>query len=467
MKTKSKLIYIQVLFAFITISSCKVSQPYVRPEVDAHNLFRDSLMSDTNSNALLPWRKLFADTILQKIIQEGISNNLNLQNAVLKIAEAEASMKQAKVANLPSLEAGLNASRTQSSVTGSGGGTNAVSNSNDQTQAFLNVSWEADIWGKMNSLKKRSVALFFQSNASKRVVETRLIASIANYYYLLLAYDKQLEITRQTIENRISDIETNKRLFQANMGTAAAIVQSEASRYAAEISVPDLEQRIRETENAISILISRPPGAIERNTLADQVPLTMLQAGLSTHLLKNRPDIQEAEYGFIAAFENTNAAKTYFYPSLVITAQGGLYSQTLKSIFNGSFFYSLTGGLTQPLFNKRENKTRYETARAKQRQAFNTYHQTILIAGQEVSDALFSHQQSLKKQELRKLEIDALEKSVKYTKSLLLYGNSTNYIDVLSSEQRLLTSQLEGVDDKLQQLQSTVYLYSALGGGWQ
>ena len=167
----------------------------------------------------------------------------------------------------------------------------------------------------------------------------------------------------------------------------------------------------------------------------------------------------------VRLFENTNVAHSYFYPSLSITAEGGPSTLQLKNFFTNSIFYTLTGGLTQPIFNQGQNKARYAIAKAQQAEAFNTFQQTILTAGQEVSNALFSYQNALEKQQTRKKQLDALVKSVDFTKELLRYSSATNYTDVLTSEQSLLAAQLSGVNDKLQQLQAVVNLYRALGGG--
>ncbi|AMR34425.1 hypothetical protein A0256_04375 [Mucilaginibacter sp. PAMC 26640] len=460
--------YLFMLAGLLTIASCKVSKTYKRPDVKAQNLYRDSTTSDTTSIAKLPWRKLFADTVLQNLIQEGIDHNLNLQNAVLKIAEADATLRQTKAAYFPTLDAGVSATKTKTSQAALNFPAGVGINLNTITyQAQFSASWTVNVWGQLSSLKRQAIANFLQSDASKRAVQTQLIADIATNYYILLSYDQQLAITKQSVKNYIQDVETNKALLEGNVVTGASVVQSEANRYAAEITIPDLEQQIRETENALCILLSRPAGAVKRATLADQKPLENITAGLSTQLLRNRPDIQQSEFSFMAAFENTNVAHSYFYPTLTITAEGGLSSLQLKNLFDNSIFYNLIGGLTQPIFNQGKNKSRYRIAKAQQLEALNTYQQTILTAGQEVANALYAYKTSIKKQELRKKELDALQKSVEYTKQLLTYSSATNYIDVLTSEQNLLAAQLAGVNDRAQQVQAIVTLYSSLGGGWQ
>ena len=452
----------------LIIASCNVSKHYKRPNVNVANLYRDSSATDSNSIAALPWRSLFSDTVLQNLIQEGINNNLNLKTAILKIAEANATLKESKAAYFPTLSAGVSVTKAKASQAAQTFPAGLGIDLNTTTyQGDFSASWTVNVWGQLSSLKRQAIAQFLESDASKRAVQTALVAGIANDYYLLLSYDQQLAITQQSVKNYIQDVETNKSLLKADVVTGAAVVQSEANRYAAEITIPDLESNIRETENALCILLGRGPGSIKRLTIGEQIPVETLNAGLSTQLLKNRPDIQESEFAFMSAFENTNVAHSYFYPTLTITAEGGLSTLQLKDLFNNSIFYNLVGGLTQPIFNQGQNKARYRIAKAQQLEAFNAYQQSILTAGQSVANDLFSYQQSLKKADLRKKELNALEKSVDYTKQLLTYSSATNYTDVLTSEQSLLAAQLAGVSDKLQQLQAIVNLYTDLGGGWK
>ena len=212
--------------------------------------------------------------------------------------------------------------------------------------------------------------------------------------------------------------------------------------------------------------MGRSPGSIERSSLTEQKAYSDLQIGLPASLLRNRPDIQEAELTFRSAFEDVNVAKSYFYPSLTITANGGLSSLSLTGFFDNSIFYNLIGGLTQPIFAKGENKARLKINESLQQQAFYDYKATWLEAGEEISNALFLYNKAKEKQEARANQISALEKSVEFTEALLEYSSSTNYTDVLTTKNNLLSAQLNGVSDKLQELQAVVQLYRALGGGW-
>jgi outer membrane protein, multidrug efflux system len=453
---------------FSVMLSCKVTKTYNRPDIGTTGLYRDGQTTDTATIATMPWQKVFADTILKSLIQEGLNNNLDLKTAVQRILEAQATLQQSKAAFYPSLSGNASVTRSKQSSAGLNYPPGTIINTlTTNYQAGLTTSWEADVWGKLSSTKRAALAGFLQTDAAKRAVQTQLIADIANNYFTLLALDKQLEITLETLKNRIKDVETMKELKAGAVVTGAAVVQSEANRYAAEVSIPDLKRSIRETENALDILLSRPPGTVNRGSLATQNMAAELQAGIPTQLLTNRPDVQQSEFAFRAAFENTNVAKTYFYPSFTITASGGLSTLQLKDFFVNSIFYNIAAGLTQPIFNQGLNKARLRTAQAQQQEALNSFQKTLLVAGQEVSNALYAHQTALEKQDARGKQIIALQKSVEYTQELLRYSSATNYTDVLTSEQNLLAAQLSGVNDRLQELQAVVNLYRALGGGWR
>lgn len=478
---QGKQIFI-VLITVLALASC-VTQKYQQPGITLKGqLYRDTTstispvvtdtasVGDTSSIASLPYTQLFTDTVLQSLIAEGIRENLDLKTAVQRINEAQANLFQSRAAFLPSLDGNARVTRNKQSIAALNlppDFVGAFPLTTTTYQAGLSTSWEADIWGKLRSAKRIALANLLASDAAKRAAQTQLVANIATYYYQLLSLDQQLNVTEQTLRNRIADVATMKILKENAVVTGAAVVQSEANQYAAEVTIPSLKRGIRETENALSVLLARTPGTIKRTSLAEQITYIDLQTGIPSLLLKNRPDIQQAEFTFRAAFENTNLARTYFYPQLTLTAEAGASTIQIKNLFNRSIFYNIIGGLTQPIFSKGQNKARLRIAQAQQQEAYYAYQQSLLNAGVEVSNALYAYQTALETQTSRKHQIEALEKAVSYTKQLLEYSSATNYTDVLTSEQALLAAQLSNVDDRLQQLQAVVSLYQALGGGWQ
>ncbi|MDD4922086.1 MAG: efflux transporter outer membrane subunit [Bacteroidales bacterium] len=443
------------LLAILLLTSCGVvTKTYKQPERKvADGLYRDINSSDTTTLADKPWQELFSDPLLQKLIQEALDQNLDLKSAIERMNAAQATLTQRRLSLLPSLN-----------------GSADVSGGNKKStlwEAGLTASWELDVWGKLTSSKKAALAVYLQTDAAHRAIQTALISNIANSYYTLLALDEKLAITNQTIKVRVKDVESMKLLKESAVVNGAAVVQSQANLYSAEVSIPDLQQSIRETENALCTLLGRTPGNIKRGMLAQQAPKTDLHVGIPSQLLSNRPDVQEAELALREAFENVNVAKASFYPSITITANGGLSSSSLSDILDHSLFYNLLGGLTQPIFNNGQVRANLKIAQSKQQQAYYHFKQSMLTAGEEVSNAIYAYQMAEKKETSRTKQLVALEKSVDFTKELLRYSSATNYTDVLTSEQSLLSAQLASVTDRLQKLQSVVSLYRALGGGWK
>lgn len=440
-----------------------VTRSYQRPSnLPLEGLYRtDAPLANDHSLASVPWQSLFSDPALRALIREGLANNLDLKVALTRIDAARANLAQGRANFVPTLELDAQLGTTKSASA------QLASQRINSAQLGVSTSWELDVWGKLRSTKRAYEAQLAGSWAAQRAVRTQLIADIASAYFNLLAYDRELAITEQALQVRILDVETVKQLKQGAVVTGADVVQSEATRYAAEVSIPDIKRSIREQENALSILLGRVPGSIERAQLEQQNVPAQLELGVPAQLLANRPDVIEAELALRSAFELTNVARTYFYPALTLSGSAGLASTQIGGLFGaGTFIGSLLGGLTQPILNQGLNRQRLELARADQSAALYDFQATLLVAGQEVSNALYSFQMAVEKQSSRSLQLDALSKSVEYTKELLRYTSSTNYVDVLTSEQSLLAAQISAINDRLQQLQALVALYRALGGGW-
>ena len=447
------------LLLTVVMTCCKITTPYRQAQnLAGANLYRDTTIADTTTIATLPWRQLFPDTVLQSLIQEGIDNNLDLKIAVARMRQAEANFRQSKAAFFPSLEANAGASFQK---------TPGLPSTHNY-QVYVSSAWQVDLWGKLRSAKRAALAALLQSDAYRRDVQTQLVANIAGNYYSLLGLDQQMKITLATVDNRKEDVNTTKALKESDVLTGAAVMQSQANLYSAEVTLPDIRKNIRNAENTICLLLGRNPGAIRRDSLNDVPIPTDLKTGLPAQLLANRPDVQEAEDQLRYYSELTNVARTYFYPALTITGQGGLSSGNLSNFFNASsFFGNIIGGLTQPIFNNGLNRQRLEVAKAQQQEFLLSFQKILLTAGQEVSNALYDYQAATEKITIRKEQLHFLEKSVEFTKELMKYNAHTNYTDVLTSEQNLLSAQINGVDDQLQQLQAVITLYASLGGGWR
>ncbi|MCC9042493.1 efflux transporter outer membrane subunit [Myroides sp. M-43] len=451
----------------ITMQSCIVSKNYDRPEVTNEAQFRtDKISQDTLSMAAMSWKELFSDQILIQHIEKGLENNLDIRIALQNINAAQAYMQQGKWGYAPTLNLGANYTHSVLSKNGSQGqafGDTRVKN--DMYDITGQFSWELDVWGKIRSDKRAFSASYLQTLSAHQAVKTQLISTIATTYFQLVALDEQKRVTEQTIVNRTNSLETIEALKDSGQVNEVAVKQTQAQLLNAKALLVDIQNNIKLTENAFSILLGDNPTAINRGDLKTQKLNADLTVGVPLQLLSNRPDVRAAEYSLINAFEMTNVARANFYPSFRLTANGGLQSLDFDNLFNtSSLFANFIGGLTQPILNGRKIKTAHEVAKAKQESALLSYKKSILTASKEVSDALYTYQSSTDKLVLKKQEYEAYNLATEYSEELLIQGMA-NYLDVLTARESALAAELSYINTELAQLTSVVQLYRAVGGG--
>lgn len=451
----------------IVFQSCFVAKDYKRPDLKTDHLYRNETTAvDTNSLANVSWEKIFTDPILQSHIKKGLQNNLDIRIAMQNLVAAEATMKQGKAGYFPNFSVATNWTHIKTSKN-SQTGSFLRKLDTDQYQISGNLSWEADIWGKIRSNKRAANAAFLQTTAANQAIKTELIANIASTYYQLLAVDEQIKVAEETLINRNKSVETIIQLKKSGNVTEVGVKQTEAQKYATELIIADLKNSVIILENTLSTLLGEPSAQITRSTFESQKLQPVITLGVPAQLLRNRPDVIAAEYNLISNFELTNVAKSSFYPSFTVTATGGLQSITLKEWFSAnSIFANIVSGLTQPIFNQRQLKTKYEIAKANQEKAYLQFEQSLLRAGKEVSDALAQYNNETNKINIRKKQAEALTKAASFSDELLTYGLA-NYLEVLTSKNDALNAKLNLVDNKFQQYKAIIQLYKALGGGWQ
>ncbi|MEJ1222521.1 TolC family protein [Sediminicola sp. 1XM1-17] len=467
MKSTRILKYLFLAATPLMLVSCFAAKEYARPQEDivtADYYRTDQLPKDSLSIAVLSWKELFTDPVLQTYIEEGLANNNDIRIAIQQILISEAYLKQGKLGYYPTLSGTAQYTHSELSNNSQFG---AQFNKLDVYQLSGALSWEADIWGKIRSSERAFQATYLQSVAAHKAVKSRLVANIASTYYSLLALDQQIRITQETITTRERGLETTKALKKAGNVTEVGVKQTEAQLYSAQGLLIDLQNSTRLLENTLSILLGSNSRTILRSSLDEQKITTELTTGIPAQLLANRPDVMAAEYNLINAFELTNVARSNFYPSLTLSATGGLQSLDFDQLFSASsLFANLVSGLTQPIFNGRRIRTQYEVSKANQEQAKLAFKQSVLQAGKEVSDALYSYHAATEKIIVKEKEFNAYDLATVYSEELLDNGLA-NYLEVLRARENTLTTGLDLVNTKNNQLQATVDLYEALGGGWQ
>lgn len=455
MKMKFAYYTFILLWAVCLMTGCSIYKPYSRPEVQTEGLYRDlEETKDTASIATLGWRNLFSDKNLQALIDKGLERNTDLRVAHTRVKAAEAVLMNARLSYLPSVVLA-----PDGSISGTEGA-KAIKTYNLAASA----SWEIDLFGKVTNAKREALAALEGSRAYRQAVETQLIATIANSYYMLLMLDRQLIISEQTLITWKETEHSIEALKRAGKSNDAAVLQAKANRLALEASVVSIRKSIRETENGLSALLADTSHDIMRGALQKQQFPDTLSAGLPIQLLANRPDVRQAEWNLAQAYYATNAARSAFYPSLTLSGSTGWTNNVGGVVVNpGSWLFSAVGSLMQPLFNKGTNTANLRQAKARQEEALLLFQQSLLDAGKEVNNALTRWQSARIRMDYVNQQIMTLQEAVRKTE-LLMQHTSTNYLEVLTARQRLLEAELTQAQDKFEEIQGVIDLYHAVGG---
>jgi NodT family efflux transporter outer membrane factor (OMF) lipoprotein len=467
-----KLFYsISFLIAVIVINACSVGKKYQRPTVQLPQQF-DSTTATDSSIAGIEWRNFFKDTTLISLIDSALNNSYDLQLAVKRIEEAEAYVKQAKMNYVPTVDVAASAvtsNPSNNSLDGKSLASVIGKNHVEDYTLSATVSWDIYSWGKIKYEKEATLANYLATYEGARTVQTTLIAEIATGYYNLLMLDKQLSIAQKNVA--LTDTLVNMMKLQKAAGqvTELAVQQTEVQQQTAALLIPQLEQQIAIQENTIKILSGELPSSINRTgNIETAYVWDNLSAGFPAELLSRRPDVRANEMVLVAANANVGAAKASMYPSLNITASGGLNAFKASKWFTmpASLFFTAAGTIAQPVLQHRELKTRYEVSAIQRDEAVITFRQSVLNAGGEVVNALVQLNKLKTQQQIALAQVDTLHKAIGNA-TLLFKSGLADYLEVITAQSNSLNAELNLADIQRQRLAAAVELYRALGGGWQ
>ncbi|OCA80000.1 RND transporter [Chryseobacterium contaminans] len=452
--------------------SCVSKLAYTEPDLPLPEKFQYTATADTASIANLEWKQFFSDPILQGLIEKGIKNNYDLQIALKQVASSQEKLKQAKYMQYPDVGFGVAAQISKPSKNSMNGQSLSLflgqSHVEDYNAAF-NLSWEADIWGKIKNQQEVSRMQYLQTYEGSKAIQTQVVAAIAQGYYNLLMLDKQLAIAKSNLELSNNTLMITQKMWESGDATSLGVQQANAQKQATELLISQLEQNIAIQENALSILIGETPNKINRTLEMSDTSLPQnIIAGLPAAMVSRRPDVRQQELVLLESNAMVGIAQANMYPALKITANGGVNSFKFDNWFQipASLFGSVLGGITQPIFQKRQLKTDFEVAKIQREKNVLAFRQSVLNAVGEVSDALVSNE-NLKIQEQKATEQSATLKDGIKSAQLLYRGGSANYLEVITAQGNSLQAELNLASIKRQRLSSIVDLYRALGGGWK
>ena len=450
---------------------CMIGPNYRRPKVETPPSWR---FEEKEAKEVIntAWWEQFDDPVLNELIQTALKENKDVQMAAARVEEFMGRYGTTRAALFPQVSAGASGGRSRVSGYTSAGVINPgdyvvpPTNPANSFLAFLNASWELDLWGKLRRATEASRADLLSTEEGRRAVILTLLASVASAYVNLRDLDTQLEIAKRTAKSRGESYNLFQLRFRGGVVSELELSQVKSEYEQALATIPFIEKIVAQQENALSVLLGRNPGPIPRGKEIDEFVLPAVPAGLPSDLLANRPDIRQAEQDLIAANARIGVAKSLYFPTISLTGLFGFASTDLSNLFSGSArTWTWAVPMAQPIFTGGAISGQVKSAEAVQQQVLLRYQQVIQTAFREVEDALIDQKRSREQLEIEVQRVGSLRNYARFAR--LRFDNGyTSYIEVLDAERSLFAAELFQAQTKGVLFQALVNLYKAMGGGW-
>jgi outer membrane protein, multidrug efflux system len=457
-----------VSLVVLLLSGCAVGPNYKRPGVDVPSAYRGASPQPATQSAQeslgdLKWWEVFQDKQLQDLIHAALQQNYDVRIAATRILQAQAQVGVTRADQWPTINAGAQTVDQRSA--------RAKLFPEFQTSAHevnLSLAWDLDFWGKYRRATESARANLLATEWNREAVITTLVSDVAAAYFQLRELDLELEIARRTLASRQDSLRITQMLANGGATSMLDVRQAEQLVFTAAGTIPDLERRIEQQENFISILLGDNPGPIARGTkLTEQAHAPEIPAGLPSSLLERRPDIRQAEAQLIAANAQIGVAKADYFPQINLTASGGYQSSALTSLFTGpAGLWSFGGSLVQPIFTGGRIRSNVKFTEARQQEAALVYQQAIHQAFRGVSDALVEYRKDREFREQQEQLTLSAQDAARLSETRYR-GGATSYLEVLTNETNYFDAELGLAQAQLNELLGLVRIYRNLGGGWQ
>jgi multidrug efflux system outer membrane protein len=464
MKTTALLVVATVL---ALEAGCMMGPKYKRPTVDVPQEYRAPAPQPAVQASSLgneQWWQVYQDSVLTQLIHTAIAQNYDVRIAAARVLEAQAQVGITRANQLPSANVGANVFSEHNPKV-----TNLLpAYEVNAGELSLSVIWNLDFWGKYRRQTEAARAQLLATEWGQRAVISSLVANVATAYFQLRALDNQLEISKRTLASRQQSLQLTQTLESHGGASGLDVSQAEQLVYTASETIPDLERRIQQQENVLSVLLGENPQSIPRGrTLTEQPVPQNVPAGLPSELLERRPDVHQVEENMVAANAQIGVAKASFFPSLSLTGLGGLESNVLHNfITQPSETWYGAFNVSQPVFQGGALRSQLRLARANWQEATLSYQQAVQNALEQVSNSLVASQKDREYREQQELLTQAAQKTDQLSEVLYKNGGAS-YLQVLTSETNYFSAELNLVDAQLNERLALVQLYQSLGGGWQ
>jgi multidrug efflux system outer membrane protein len=454
-----------VLALAALLTGCMVGPDYRRPAVDIPQSYSYE-EQDARDTANTDWWKEFQDPVLDNLIAEALVYNKNVKIAAANIEQAAGVLMQTRAPLFPQVNYSGTGASERLSERGAVPLSPGIANPQSSFQMLAGASWEIDLWGRIRRLSESAQASLLASEEARRGVILSLVASVASSYNQLRALDEQLVISKRTLAAYGESVRLFELQFQHGQVSQMIVEQTRSQYETAAAAIPQIESQIVQTENALSILLGRNPGPIERGKALSELAFPAVPAGLPSQLLERRPDLLQAEQNLIAANAQIGAAKALYFPTISLTGALGTQSSELSNLFKGpAHLWSYAGSFTGPIFTAGAVRGQVKQAEAARKAALQGYENAILSAFSDVENALVSRQKLAEQLQAQQRLVTALKEYDRLA-WLQYNGGYTPYLNVLYAEAQLFPAELNYAQTQASALASLVSIYQAMGGGW-
>lgn len=447
----------------LALGGCSLGPRYRRPAIPAPaSLASPAAAAIPQGWPSAHWWDGFHSAELSHLIAGGRAANDDLAAAIARVREAEAQATVSTAPLLPSLGASADGSRQRviSATTGAG----ALYN---EFAAGLNATYELDFWGENRAIRSAALASAAASRYDRQTVELTVMSGIADTYFSVLALRDRLRIARANLASARQTLDGLKTDEQAGVSTALDVAQQDTVVAGIAATIPPLEQQERQQLDALAILVGQTPQSfsVTASSLA-AISAPPVTAGVPSELLARRPDVASAEAQLIAANADIRAARAAFFPTIDLTASGGYESRSLTKLLEpGSRVFSLSAGLTQPIFRGGSVLGEYRLSKARYQELLADYHKAVISSFGNVEDSLAGVTDT--GDQLQREQIAAAKARGAYQMSQYqFHAGTVSILTVLSTENSLFTAQDALAQAQLAHLEALVGLFNALGGGW-
>jgi NodT family efflux transporter outer membrane factor (OMF) lipoprotein len=409
------------------------------------------------------WWQGFGSLQLNGLIEDAQRANDDIAAAIARVREADAQARIAGAPLLPSVSAGGAATR-ESLLNLTSAGTTTT----NEFSALLNASYELDFWGKNRAALDAARLAAAASRYDRVTIELTVMTSVASTFFQAVEAHDRLSVARDNLASAQSTLKGLQLEKTVGVITALDVAQQETTVAVLNAAIPPLQQQLLQSIDALAILVGKPPEEVNitTGTLAELSEPKVIP-GLPSELLARRPDIAEAEAQLMAANANIAVARASFFPSINLTANGGYVSTALSSLFNpASRVFTLTGGLSQPIFEGGALSGQYSYSKARYAELLANYHKAVISAFGNVEDALVTLQQTALQRERQEEAVAKARHAYEMTQ-VQFHAGTINILTVLSTETALFAAEDTLVQVKYSHLAALIALFNALGGGWQ